>query len=171
MTRFQRILLAFDGSKDSMEALEVAKTMAKDNDAHLTVAYVHEEASERTVGIAMNQRGGSYLFESQGLMGHGVSMADIPHVAGETEATIVEDDMPEYVMDQAEKNLLRTGIDVTYEILTGKSVDELTKYAQNTDTDLIIIGNRGISGFEKFFQGSVSQKITNEAECAVLVVK
>lgn len=172
MKRFQNILLAFDGSQDSMGALDVAKGIAKDNDAHLTVVYVHDDANDRTVGIGMDRGGGSYLFESQGLMGPGATAADVPPMVDETETTtIVEDDIPEYITNQAKAKLSRLNINVTYEVLTGKAVEEITKYAKNVDADLIIIGNRGIGGFKKLFQGSVSQKVTNEAECAVLVVK
>ncbi|MDY0404190.1 universal stress protein [Virgibacillus sp. 179-BFC.A HS] len=49
MKRFKNILVAFDGSPDSVQALEAAETLAKDQQSHLTVAYVHEATNETSV--------------------------------------------------------------------------------------------------------------------------
>ncbi|WP_240452417.1 universal stress protein [Virgibacillus sp. YIM 98842] len=55
--------------------------------------------------------------------------------------------------------------------MSGKPAAELIKYADENKVDLIVIGNRGLSGIKKFFMGSVSQKVTNDAPCAVFVMK
>ena len=58
MKRFTNILVAFDGSPDSVLALEAAETLAKDNTAHLTVAYAHDDSPETVVySDASNARG------------------------------------------------------------------------------------------------------------------
>ncbi|WP_027414619.1 universal stress protein [Aneurinibacillus terranovensis] len=43
--------------------------------------------------------------------------------------------------------------------------------AQELEVDLIIIGSRGLSGYERLMLGSVSYAISQHAECDVLLVK
>lgn len=171
MKRFKEILLAFDGSQDSMEALDVAETLAKEHEAHLSVVYVHREENSEHVSMASNPMGGSFLFEAQGLMGPAGRTASEQAAIAEPESIIAGSEIPKYVMDQAKEKFTGTGIDVTYETLIGKTIEQIIAYAENTETDLIIIGNRGLSGFKRLVQGSISQKITNKANCPVFVVK
>ncbi|HBV68623.1 MAG TPA: universal stress protein, partial [Clostridiales bacterium] len=37
--------------------------------------------------------------------------------------------------------------------------------------DLIVMGNRGLPKFKRFFVGSVTQKVISEAPCPVLVIR
>lgn len=171
MKHFKEILLAFDGSKDSMEALDVAETLAKEHEAHLSVVYVNKEENEEHISMARNPRGGSFLFESEGLMGPAGRTVSEQSTMYEQESIITGSEVPEYIMNQAKQKFKGTGIDVTYETLLGKPIEQICKYADQIEADLIIIGNRGLSGFKRLFQGSVSQKITNKAECPVFVVK
>jgi nucleotide-binding universal stress UspA family protein len=43
--------------------------------------------------------------------------------------------------------------------------------AEDKDIDLIVIGTRGKSGFEKILLGSVASKVVTYAHCPVMVVK
>ena len=47
----------------------------------------------------------------------------------------------------------------------------LVNIAKNKNFDLIVIGNRGLSGTASFLMGSVSKKVISKADCNVLVVK
>lgn len=172
MKRFKKILLAFDGSKDSVKALDVARDLTKRYDAHLTVVYVSEASKERSLGVSYNIAGDPYLYQDQEESHPGVIDVDfqpMPH--DELENFIFEDEIPIYIKNLAKTKLSKTDFAVSYEILYGKPVDELSKFTEENDVDLIVIGHRGLRGFQKFVQGSVSQKITQEVECSVLVVK
>lgn len=171
MTQFKNMLLAFDGSEDGMKALEMAQSLAEHYDASLTVIYVHDDPLEHTVSLGTSPKGDSYLFKSQGYLTPGSVTTNVPPIPEEEDSVIVEDDIPIHVINQAKGKLESTNLNVTYEKLTGKPVTEISNYAENHDIDLIVIGNRGISGFKKLVQGSVSQKVTNEANCHVFVVK
>ncbi|MGH9979176.1 MAG: universal stress protein, partial [Nitrososphaeraceae archaeon] len=59
------------------------------------------------------------------------------------------------------------------EIIEGaKSVaTTIMEYAESNDVNLIIIGNRGRTGFKKLLLGSVSSSIIKNAHCAVLVIR
>src|SRR5699024_12280618 len=69
------------------------------------------------------------------------------------------------------KHTVSGGVNVNYEILIGKPANQLTLYADDNKKDLIVIGNSGMNGLRKFVMGSVSQQVTNQAECPVPVIR
>ncbi len=58
--------------------------------------------------------------------------------------------------------LLKEGPDVS-EVITD-TIDDLK-------SDIVILGQKGKSGIEKFFLGSVTEKVAKQAKCSVLVVR
>lgn len=171
MTEFKNILLAFDGSEDGMKALGVAQSMTENYEAALTVLYVHGDALERSVNIGTTPKGDSYLIRNRDFLAPGSVTMGSPPTPDQGENIIVEDDIPIHVINQAKDKLQPVGLNVSYKKLTGKPETEINNYATENDIDLIIIGNRGISGIKKLVQGSVSEKVANEAECPVFIVK
>jgi nucleotide-binding universal stress UspA family protein len=47
---------------------------------------------------------------------------------------------------------------------------EILRAAKSTKANLLVVGRRGVSQLDRFFMGSVSQKISSYASCAVLIV-
>ena len=62
---------------------------------------------------------------------------------------------------------------VNYEALIerGHPVEVITRFAQQREVDLIVIGSRGLSGVESFLLGSVSEGVLHHAHCPVLIVR
>lgn len=57
------------------------------------------------------------------------------------------------------------------EIVTGDPAEEIVRLAKIHKADLIVIGNRGLTGIQRVLSGSVSSQIVEDAPCSVLVVK
>jgi len=57
------------------------------------------------------------------------------------------------------------------EVVEGESGKVLVRLAKERESDLVIVGSRGLSGVKRVFLGSVSHTILHKAPCAVLVVK
>jgi len=57
------------------------------------------------------------------------------------------------------------------EIVTGDAAIELVRLAHIYKADLIVMGNRGLTGVKRIIEGSVSSQVMAEAPCSVLVVK
>lgn len=57
------------------------------------------------------------------------------------------------------------------EIVNGDPAEEIIRLANIYQTDLIVIGTRGLKGVESIIEGSVSSQVVAEASCSVLVVK
>jgi nucleotide-binding universal stress UspA family protein len=48
--------------------------------------------------------------------------------------------------------------------------DGILEVATNVGADLVVVGNRGMSGFKRFVLGSVPNKISHLCPCSVLIV-
>ncbi|MGB7415722.1 MAG: universal stress protein [Thermosynechococcaceae cyanobacterium] len=57
------------------------------------------------------------------------------------------------------------------EIVTGDPAEEIVRLANIHKADLIVIGNRGLTGVNRILKGSVSSQVVNDAHCSVMVVK
>jgi nucleotide-binding universal stress UspA family protein len=56
-------------------------------------------------------------------------------------------------------------------IIEGSPAVQILALADQYRTDLVVVGSRGLSGFERYALGSVSSKVARHAGCSVLVVK
>jgi len=67
------------------------------------------------------------------------------------------------------KNQIKVPFETT--IRYGKVYREISNQAKYDDTDLIIMGTHGISGFEALFIGSNAYKVVSNVDCNVLTVR
>jgi nucleotide-binding universal stress UspA family protein len=49
-------------------------------------------------------------------------------------------------------------------------VDGIPEVATNVVADLVVVGNRGMSGMKRFVLGSVPNKISHHCPCSLLIV-
>jgi len=63
------------------------------------------------------------------------------------------------------------GVEVIGHIVAGEPEDELVRFADEYDADLIVMGSHGHSGIVKLLMGSVTEKVVKHAHCSVLVVR
>ncbi len=50
------------------------------------------------------------------------------------------------------------------------AAEALLKIAEEVDADLVVVGNRGMSGVSRFVLGSVPNKVSHRCPCSVLIV-
>ena len=53
----------------------------------------------------------------------------------------------------------------------GDPADAILDVAEETGADLIIIGNKGMTGAKRFLLGSVPNKVSHHAPCSVLIIR
>ncbi len=53
----------------------------------------------------------------------------------------------------------------------GDAADAILDVAEEQRSDLIVVGNRGMTGAKRFLLGSVPNKISHHAPCSVLIVR
>jgi nucleotide-binding universal stress UspA family protein len=141
--RYDHILVAIDGSKESEWALEKSVEIAKRNEAKLLLAHVIDTRS-------------FLLIDSYD-----------PDIAERANKLAI--DMLEKYQTQA----LDAGVThVHYEIEYGSPKVKIPKeIAKKHDIDLIVCGSAGMNAVERFLIGSVSEHITRYSPCDVLIVR
>jgi len=53
----------------------------------------------------------------------------------------------------------------------GDPADAILDVAEEQDADLIIVGNKGMTGAKRFLLGSVPNKVSHHAPCSVLIIR
>lgn len=68
------------------------------------------------------------------------------------------------------RNLDTGDLRVSKKLLVGRSAAEIIKFAEEENVDYIFMGRRGFSPVQRFFVGSVTQKVISAAPCPVIVI-
>ena len=63
------------------------------------------------------------------------------------------------------------GVTVNTTAREGDPADAILDVAEERGADLIVIGNKGMTGAKRFLLGSVPNKISHHAPCSVLIIR
>jgi len=74
------------------------------------------------------------------------------------------------ILDHAVAVFRAEGVEAESHARRGDPADVLLSAAEDHDADLIVVGNRGMSGTKRFLLGSVPDKISHHASCNVLIL-
>jgi nucleotide-binding universal stress UspA family protein len=75
-------------------------------------------------------------------------------------------------VNRAKEVVGKAGLTCETRVEVGASpADNIVKFAEETKTDLIVMGHRGLSGLDRFLVGSVAARVVAYAPCSVLVVR
>lgn len=143
---FEHILVPVDGSETSYAAVDKAVEIAKAFNSKVTVVQV----------LALD-----------------------PYIAAEYITAAQTNDLVERArtailktLDEAKAKFAAAGIDAETRLLEGQVIySEIVKAAESLNTDLIVIGSHGRTGFKKLFLGSVAQSILGQANVPVMVIR
>ncbi|HEX9711301.1 MAG TPA: universal stress protein [Actinomycetota bacterium] len=61
--------------------------------------------------------------------------------------------------------------DVSALSVEGDPADKILEVAENEGVDLIVVGNKGMTGARRFLLGSVPNQVSHNASCDVFIVK
>ncbi len=84
--------------------------------------------------------------------------------------TVATDASNEQAAQQVLQAVAQQYPNVQTQALTGDPADAIVTYAQQGGCDLIIVGNKGMTGARRFLLGSVPNKISHHATTSVLIV-
>jgi nucleotide-binding universal stress UspA family protein len=80
-------------------------------------------------------------------------------------------EVAESVLARAEAELEAQGIEVVTHARAGEPAHVLLEIAEEQGADLIVVGARGLTSFQRFLLGSVSGKLAHHASCSLLIVR
>jgi nucleotide-binding universal stress UspA family protein len=76
------------------------------------------------------------------------------------------------MLDQAKADAVTGGVEqVETFARQGDAADAILDIAEDQRSDLIVVGNRGMTGAKRFLLGSVPNKVSHHAPCSVLIVR
>ena len=75
------------------------------------------------------------------------------------------------VLEEAAAKARAEGVEVETHGCPGDAAQALIETAEKTGADLIIVGNKGMHSKARFLLGSVPNKVSHHAPCAVLIAR
>ena len=150
---FKRILVPFDGSRYSRNALLQAIEISKSFGSKIFIVTA-VDASDFPPGMLLA------LLKKDEVLEKSVS-----EFVTAAKSQIRKTLLAEVAVCKAK------GADAYYDIISGNTVDAILKFARGRKVDLIVIGSQGLHGIRRLKAlGSVSRKISESATCPVLIV-
>lgn len=64
-----------------------------------------------------------------------------------------------------------SGVSILPQVRSGDPASVLVEAAQDEGYDLLVVGNKGMTGAARFFLGSVPNKVSHHAHCSLLIVR
>ena len=78
----------------------------------------------------------------------------------------------EATLREASASLKELGVkEVNVHPREGDPADAILDVAEERNSDLIVVGNKGMSGAKRFLLGSVPNKVSHHAPCSVLIIR
>jgi len=146
--QFTSIVVGTDGSGTANTAVRCAIDLARDFGARLHIVSAYEPVSQQRL---RNER---------------VEVPkDLQWMINPREDVLA-------VLEQALQDARTAGVDpVETFARLGDAADAILDVAEEQRADLIVVGNRGMTGAKRFLLGSVPNKISHHAPCSVLIVR
>ena len=129
------------------------------------------EPAERAVreAIAIAARDGAELHVVTAF--HDAAMFRERIASGATTVSINLREVGDSVAARAVRAADAEGVKVVTHAHEGDPAEAILDTANEQKADLIVVGNRGLSGIQRFLLGSVSQKVSEHAACNVMIVR
>jgi nucleotide-binding universal stress UspA family protein len=138
---FKCIVLALDGSENSLLALKYAHSLAETYRAKLIMVHAYPRTSD-----LRDYEGYDRLVSQRKKAG-------------------------QKVLTRASKHLDELTIDVEEDLLEGPAAEAILSVAEARNADLIVLGTRGMGSFKGLLVGSVSNKVAHHAASTVMIVR
>ncbi|CAA9514274.1 MAG: Universal stress protein family 4 [uncultured Solirubrobacteraceae bacterium] len=74
-------------------------------------------------------------------------------------------------LEEAADEIRAAGVDVEVFARQGDPADAILDVAEERGSDLIVLGNKGMTGAKRFLLGSVPNKVSHHAPCSVLIIR
>ncbi len=144
---FKSIVVGTDGSDTASEAVRQAADLARSVGARLELVSAYEPVPE------------ARLREERKQAPEDLQWAINPREDVDT------------TLDSAAKIARDLGVEVALFPRQGDPADAILDVAEEQDADLIIVGNKGMTGAKRFLLGSVPNKVSHHAPCSVLIIR
>jgi nucleotide-binding universal stress UspA family protein len=144
---FRSIVVGTDGSETARKAVSDAIELAKTVGARLDIVSAYEPVS------------GQRLREES---------RDVPE---DMAWKVNPREDVEATLEDAMEDVGDSGVQAETFAREGDPADAILDVAEERGADLIVVGNKGMTGAKRFLLGSVPNKVSHHAPCAVLIIR
>jgi nucleotide-binding universal stress UspA family protein len=144
---FRSILVGTDGSETAGKAVAAAVRLAKLCDASLHVVSAYEPVPRGRLRAEARQ-----------------APADLQWMINPREEVDAK-------LSDAADEVREAGVAVETFAREGDPADAILDVAEERGVDLIVVGNKGMTGAKRFLLGSVPNKVSHHAPCSVLIIR
>src|SRR5215213_3668831 len=144
---FQSIVVGTDGSETAGEAVREAIELAKAVGASLELVCAYEPVSNQRLREESRQ-----------------APDDLQWMVNPREDV-------DATLRDASEHVEAAGLQVNTYAREGDPADAILDVAEERGADLIVVGNKGMTGAKRFLLGSVPNKISHHAPCGVYIVR
>jgi nucleotide-binding universal stress UspA family protein len=145
---FTRIVVGTDGSETATDAVRQAAELAKLSGANLEIVSAYEPVPRRRVEEEQGGAPGDVQYEFH-------AREDV-----------------NLILDGASVEAKKAGAEsVITHPREGDPADAILDVAEEAGADLIVVGNKGMTGARRFLLGSVPNKVSHHAPCSVIIVR
>jgi nucleotide-binding universal stress UspA family protein len=144
---FTRIVVGTDGSETAAEAVRQAVDLAKLASASLSIVSAYEPVPKRRLEGEQQD-----------------APPDVQHEIGPREDVNL-------VLDAAAAQAKKEGVEVQTHPVEAEAAEAILNVAEETNADLIVVGNKGMTGARRFLLGSVPNNVSHHAPCSVIIVR
>jgi len=142
---FKHIIVPIDGSDFSLQAVDLAASLAKEQGANCTVFMVVDIVQAAALASAT------------------------PDLVNAWFKTLEE--QAEAAVSAAVSRMRSAGVEANGEIAEGYPPDLIMDVAKRNQADLIVMGSHGRSGLKRLFLGSVAESVLRTSLIPVLIVR
>ena len=144
---FQTIVVGTDGSETARKAVRDAVALAKSVGATVGIVSAYEPVSKQRLREESRQ------------------------APQDTQWSINAREDVNAPLAEAAEGVKDEGVDVTTFAREGDPADAILDVAEERGSDLIVVGNKGMTGAKRFLLGSVPNKVSHHAPCSVLIIR
>jgi nucleotide-binding universal stress UspA family protein len=144
---FQSIVVGTDGSETAGEAVREAIELAKAVGASIELVSAYEPVSRERLREEARQ------------------------VPGDMQWMVNPREDVEATLSEASERVEAAGVSVHTYAREGDPADAILDVAEERNADLIVVGNKGMTGAKRFLLGSVPNKVSHHAPCSVLIIR
>lgn len=145
---YQKIVVGTDGSACANVAVDAAIELARLTGARLHIVHVYRVVTAATVtGAELAVPPVDLVEVNEGIRNEG-----------------------QIICDQAIARADHAGVEAEVHCVGGHAGEELLRVASAASADLIVVGNRGMTGMRRFVLGSVPNKVAHHCPASVLIV-
>ena len=144
---FRSILVGTDGSDTAREAVRQAVDLARELGAGLQVVSAYGPVPAARLREEERQ-----------------APPDVQWAIGPREDV-------EAILETVVEEAGAAGVRAEVHARQGDPADAILDVAEETRADLIVVGNKGMTGAKRFLLGSVPNKVSHHAPCSVLIIR